>query len=248
MTGRFYIRPILLFILFICFGNVLALSEMDLKICNAYENQQDKDNCIKELEKRPKEISSKSTQTLKYKVVKDVYNKALKKCNVTIVLSQKITKTKLIKIGKQLKAERPHCYRLWTFYYTSNMKIGSVAWATTHFTPDLEVDIFGSTAEEDLSIQKLSATNNSILGQWKSEQTLMGAIITLYKSDNGDFRIKTVFPDKSISDEKVVKSSQNGKIRYDDNNTHGEYYIIEDNGNLGFYGNNGKFGEAIKIN
>ena len=234
--------------LFICFGNVFALSELDLKICNSYENQQDKASCIKELEKRLKEISPKRKQTFEYKVVKDVYNKALNKCNVTIVLSQKITKEKLTIIGKQLKTERPHCYRLWTLYYTPNMKIGSVAWATTHFTPDFEVDIFGSTAEEDLSIKKLSETNNSVLGQWKSEQTLMGAIITLYKSNNGDLKIKMVFPDKSVSDKKVVKSIQNGKIRYEDNNAHDEYYMIEDNGNLGFYGNNGKFGEANKIN
>jgi hypothetical protein len=40
----------------------------------------------------------------------------------------------------------------------------------------------------------------------------------------------------------------NGKKRYKDQNSHGEYYVLESNGNLGLYGRNGKFDEAIKIN
>ena len=148
-------KPTLLFILFICFGNSFALSEIDLKICNAYENEQDKDNCFRELEKRPKTVISKKKPTIKYNVVNDYYNKALNKCKVTVVLSQKITKTKLTIIGKQLKAARPHCYQLWIFYYLPHMKTNSVAWATTHFTPDFEVDIFGSTIERRLINKKI---------------------------------------------------------------------------------------------
>ena len=86
------------------------------------------------------------------------------------------------------------------------------------------------------------------MGQWKSEQILMGAIITVYKSDSGELRIKIVFSDHSVLDEKAVKSIRNGKIRYDYTNAHGEYYMVEDNGNLGAYGTNGKIREDKKIN
>ena len=55
------------------------------------------------------------------------------------------------------------------------------------------------------------------------------------------------FKDGSVMDSEIVESSLGGKTKYQDDNQHGEYYIVESNGNLGLYGENGKFDEAVKI-
>ncbi len=75
----------------------------------------------------------------------------------------------------------------------------------------------------------------------------MGAVLILYKDHEGKLMTRIAFKDGSTMDSEVVKSRQGGKVKYQDDNDHGEYYILESNGNLGMYGNDGKFDEAFKI-
>jgi hypothetical protein len=75
----------------------------------------------------------------------------------------------------------------------------------------------------------------------------MGAVLILYRNIQGKLIMRITFKDGSKLDREIIKSTQGGKTKYKDNNKHGEYYIIEDNGNLGMYGKNGKFEEAVKI-
>jgi len=58
-------------------------------------------------------------------------------------------------------------------------------------------------------------------------------------------RIK--FKNGGKMENEIKTSKMNGLTRYDDGNKHGEYYILETNGNLGMYGKDGKFDEAVKI-
>lgn len=48
-------------------------------------------------------------------------------------------------------------------------------------------------------------------------------------------------------DDDIKATTENGKTRYDDDNEHGEYYLLESNGKLGMYSPDGKFDEAVKI-
>jgi hypothetical protein len=49
------------------------------------------------------------------------------------------------------------------------------------------------------------------------------------------------------SEEEITESTQNGLVKYPDENEHGEYYLLEKNGNIGLHGKDGKFDEAIKV-
>jgi hypothetical protein len=85
-----------------------------------------------------------------------------------------------------------------------------------------------------------------IVSMWHAEEGL-GATLFLYKDDKGLLRMRTAFLDGNSMDNPITESKAGDKTRYDDDLGKGEYYLIEPNGNLGLYGDEGKFDEAILI-
>ncbi|HUW06999.1 MAG TPA: hypothetical protein VMW01_12135 [Williamwhitmania sp.] len=171
----------------------------------------------------------------------------INKCNIEIVLKEKISKEQLTIIANKLRETRKSYDKLWIFYNLEGTKTGSGAWATSHFTPDLNVEIGGTTAEED---KKLNATkvDGRVIGKWQDTRPYAGCFMTLYEKNNKIF-MNQAFSDGSSSDDEFIKKTINGNTRYElKQNKHNEYYIIETNGNLGMYGPDGKFGEAEKKN
>lgn len=199
-----------------------------------------------------KEIIKKPTPTIpKFTILKEDENKQLKKVNIDVRLEKEISKTDLEKIGLNIKENRLEFEKFYIFYYLPKYKVGNGAWATTHFTPKLEVKILGVTKESLQSIDKKIIQGN-IISVWKDNDAIMPCKTYLIK-ENNNFIIKTLFAKNAYSNEseiteKVVKSEFNGEIRLTSDNPHGEYYVLEKNGNLGIYNTDGKFKEAIKSN
>ena len=185
---------------------------------------------------------------LEYSIIDENQNEHFKKTNINIRIDKKIDEETLKTIAEELKAERDGFENLWIFYYLPDMKVGSGAWATTHFSPDLDVQILGSTEKEDKQIQNSSDVSGEIIGKWKSDKSLMGAVLILYKNDDSKIMMRINWKSGNPSDDEITESQEKGLTKYDDGNGHGEYYILEKNGNLGMYGKDGKFDEAIKIN
>jgi len=183
---------------------------------------------------------------IKWEITKEEPNEGFSKDNIEIKLNKKVDKVILKKIALELRKDRKQYDKLWVFYHIPNMTRG-MAWATTHFTPDLEVEIIGSTEEEDENTSKTTDIDGEILGKWRSEKSLAGASLVLYKNSENKLLMKTTFKGGSSMEDEIKTSKKDGKTRYDDDNEHGEYYILESNGNLGMYSADGKFDEAIKI-
>jgi hypothetical protein len=183
---------------------------------------------------------------VKWEITKEEPNRAFSKDNIEVKLNKKVDEKILKEIALEIHNDRKQYNKLWIFYHIPNMTSG-MAWATTHFTPELNVVIIGSTEKEDQATSKTSNIEGEIIGKWRSEKSLMGAVLILYKDHEGKLMTRIAFKDGSTMDSEVVKSRQGGKVKYQDDNDHGEYYILESNGNLGMYGNDGKFDEAFKI-
>ena len=186
-----------------------------------------------------------------YTIIKENKNPSLRKTNIEIRIEKEISENDLEQIAKSLKKERKEYDNLWIFYYLPDNEIGEGAWATTHFSPDLEVIILGATEDASKEMEERKVTGE-IIGAWKDNDAMMPSKIYLVK-ENGKLYIKTVRAKSKYSEavelvEEVRKSGKNGKVRYDYDNKHGEYYLIEKNGNLGLYDELGKFKEAIKLN
>jgi hypothetical protein len=185
-----------------------------------------------------------------YTILEETPNEAISKCNLDIQLSRKINKKELTALANELRSTREQYNHLWIGYTLENMKVGSGAWATTHFTPDLEVQILGATADEEKEMNELSKNveGGKILGQWFEQQATSSTYV--YYEKNKKLYMKTIFKDKSSMESVVKKKKVKNGLRLDDTeNTHGEYYIIADNGNLEFYNKEDKkfaTGQTVK--
>jgi hypothetical protein len=98
----------------------------------------------------------------------------------------------------------------------------------------IENRIKNSEYDNSMSVTRWAYTYNS--GELDILVELVNSPDSLYA--------KVSWHDGSYSYNRITKSIENGKTRYDFPNDHGEYYMLEENGNLGFYGNDGKFQEA----
>ena len=134
------------------------------------------------------------------------------KSKLVIRLNQKIDNDKLEEMAKMFRETRNSYDNLWIFYYLPNMKIGSGAWATTHFTPDLDVKILGATEEQTENIiEESNNVEGEIIGKWKENQ-YTSAIYVIYKN-NGQLIMKTIYPDSRTNDEVMLKKKVGNSIR-----------------------------------
>ncbi len=173
--------------------------------------------------------------------------RALNICNLVVNLNKKVDTNTLKAIATELRNKRKHFDKLWISYYINNQGIESGAWASTSFTPDLEIEVFGSTPDQDIKTGSAGNINGQIIGKWRSDKSLSGAVLLLFKDGQGRLNMKVVLKNGEEMVDQIQEKTENGNVIYTDGNSHGEYYILESNGNLGMYGRSGKYDEAEKI-
>jgi hypothetical protein len=121
------------------------------------------------------------------------------------------------------------------------------AWASTHFNPNLEVEIFGLTKiREEALKQSINNPSRNIVGKWIWEKG--GASIVIYKKNKKTYMAYGLSGGEIIKE--MVKSSSPLGQRYDDKeeNPHGEYFVIDSQGNLQLRNPERAYGIAKKIN
>ncbi|MBQ0736482.1 hypothetical protein [Aquimarina celericrescens] len=193
-----------------------------------------------------------NSEIINFKIINEVKDIQFKKTSIEIRLEEAVNLDILTMIALQLKKERSSFNKLWIFYFLPEHEIGNGAWATTHFQPELEVKILGATMESSEELNS-KTTTGSIIGSWKDNDAMLPNRVFLVDEDNTLF-IKTIYAKSKYAGEggelieKVKRKDYNGLVRYDYKNNHGEYYILENNGNLGLYNDSGKFKELIKEN
>jgi len=164
------------------------------------------------------------------------------KGSIDIKLEKKVTKAFLQKLALKLRDAEPRKYdRLFILYYLPSMTSGSGAWATSHFNPNLEIKILGITIEEEKAL--LSQTKDlsgEIIGQWLDESPYVGAKYTFLTRNGKTFMIRK-FKNGSVSEEEMIQKNQSGRLRFEEKggNDFEEYYLIERNGSLSVYDNDG---------
>ncbi len=137
------------------------------------------------------------------------------------------------------------------------MKVGSGAWATSHFDPDLEIimtapyydDTKKNTSTDNSKTDKLMikflAENKSvdILGKWSQGD---GVLVVIFKK-NGVYYInemeieKLKIGKKWELDTKTKSGRQTFIIKALMGDGYNDYYLIENNGKLSLYDNIGLY-------
>ncbi len=180
----------------------------------------------------------------KYKVTKE--KGVSYKKTIYLELQEKVTEKDLENIAYKQKEKYSNFTTLFIFYHLKGQDTNDVAWATTHFTPELSVNIIGTTIEDDKKPEPKITGN--IINEWYDNNPITNAKIFLVE-ENGKKVIKTLYlKTKKIVVEKIsIKKQKNGLLRYNYKNKHKEYYLVEKNGNLSLYDKAGKFREYKKV-
>lgn len=184
-----------------------------------------------------------------YKVLKDESNLKLEKNQLTVEINEKLTEGQVATLAEKLYKSKDKERRFYIFYLLPGMKDGSGAWATSHFDPDLKIDIIGATPKEEVSANAAAdKVEGDIIGKWHEEQST-SADYVIFKKDNKIF-IRTIFKNGQTSDEELKSKKAGNGRRYDykEDGYNGEYFILNNSGELEFYNNeNKKFTTATKL-
>jgi hypothetical protein len=154
---------------------------------------------------------------------------------LTIRLQRKTTPDTLWLIAQYL-----HTWgfdRTFITYLLPGMIDGAGAWATTHYDPDLEVKIFGSTSPQDSGMAADAASVSDAgtkLGEWLDDRPGINNRRVLFRNGNV-VMMHTVFLDSSRSIDTLSVRRANGREIFVNASGNGEYYVISKAGTLDIY-------------
>ena len=205
-----------------------------------------------------------------YEIVKDESDAILEKNQLTVEISEKLTEGQIATLAEELYNSKDTRRRFYIWYKLKDIDNGS-AWATSHFDPELEISINGSTTEEDIKKEKLIeeidneiSTNgltsdenkpskeigSEIIGKWDENKFSFTNLI-IYKKDNKIF-LKTIFKNGVVLDDELIEIKTSNGIRYnykDSESNNNEYFILNNEGMLDIYDSiDGKYTTAKSIN
>ena len=176
-----------------------------------------------------------------YSIIKSTTLKNIKR-SVDVRLTEKVSEDTLRLIAQRIKTKDSIRYdRTFISYILPNMEVGSGAWATTHYNPQLEVRILGlSKAEEEKRDKEPKDLSRDIIGVWYDERPYAGAKLTLYKK-TGKLLIETIYKDGSKSEEQLIEKKSGSSRRFDSvkKSGFGEYWMLDTDGKLKLYDNDG---------
>lgn len=205
-----------------------------------------------------------------YEIIKDESNAVLEKNQLTVEISEKLTVGQIASLAQELYNSKDNRRRFYIWYKIKDIDNGTT-WATSHFDPELEISINGSTTEEDIKNGKLleeidneisinaSTTNedkpsikndSEIIGKWDENKFSFTNLI-IYKKDNKTF-LKTIFKNGVVLDDELIEIKTSKGIRYnykDSESNNNEYLILNSEGMLDIYDPiDGKYTTAKSIN
>lgn len=170
-----------------------------------------------------------------YKILEDRSNDALEKNQLIIEINKKLTVGQIATLAEKLYSSKKKQRRFYIMYYLPKMNVGA-AWAISNFDPQLDIQIIGSTEEEERKSKNVNTQiDGEIIGQWYENQYSSASYI-LYIKNNTTF-LYSLYKDGSSSNNEILKTKVGKTYRLDQKptNQHGEYYIISESGDLEFY-------------
>jgi hypothetical protein len=101
-----------------------------------------------------------------YKILKDTPFRGIKR-QVVVRLDKPQTEVELRRIAEEIHSSNSHQFdRTFITYYLPGVNINQMAWATTHYDPDLEVEILGPKLGDLEKAAKEKTSDSGLVGQW----------------------------------------------------------------------------------
>ncbi len=160
-------------------------------------------------------------------------------------LNRPVSTDVLRAIAAKLKASESRLYNnrynIFIFYYLPGMRTSGTAWALSHFTPELEVEINGLSPAEYASLSQPEVQpGQSIVGVWLDESPFVASRITIYKEGERLY-LNQKFKDGSGHSEEVTSTDtpRGTKFQTSRMSGAGEYYLMDQTGDLQLWDNDG---------
>jgi hypothetical protein len=184
---------------------------------------------------------------LKYTILEEKKNEALNKDNVKVELSRNVSKEELTIIANELRESRTQYEKLWIAYYLKGTPTPNVAYAVSNFTPELSVSFNGATqGEKEKFASAADSIDGTIIGKWREEPYTASTFIFFEK--NGKYFVRQIIKDGIMPDDQLKKSKMGKLDKYQQkSDSHGEYFVIGENGELLFYSKDGKYTTGTKM-
>ncbi len=197
------------------------------------------------------------------------------KASVDVRIKKELYKSEIEKIAYKIKESLNKEYeRIFICYYLPGMKVGELAWATSHFNPDIEITMTSPFFDDSktvavISDSKLEIVLNKffnkfssakIIGKWNAGEN---NIFIFFKLKGKAYSIAINIDNYEFREEhELITKSKNGHINYiikdltdierlkegyELIDEYTDYYKIEDNGDLSFSDKIGLIERYIKI-
>jgi hypothetical protein len=154
-------------------------------------------------------------------------------------LPNRISKNNIVPVAEYISQnEGAGCSPLFIFYFLPDETPGiDTAWAYSHFNPQLEVGINGLSLENEATLTLLQPTaDKNLIGIWLDTWGLSRNVII--RKVNGEYQMTSQYSDGSGETITLTEKTVDGQERLYDEES-GTYMIIENNGKLGVYDNQG---------
>ena len=183
--------------------------------------------------------SSDSTEGSAYEIIgRDRIGNT--RCSFDVRLEERVPESSIRNIAEEIKRrEAEECERTFIVHYLPGMEVNAGAWATSHFTPNLEVSILGQTIEQANSAPPL--LDGEVVGRWRRD-VLPPGWLTIVRRNN-QLIARWDYADGSNSEDSLDESRlPDGRLRFEDQggNATGDYYVMETDGRIGLYDEDGQ--------
>lgn len=169
------------------------------------------------------------------------------KFTVSVKIDDKYLEDDLINISAKVKSEIDAISQRGTvFFLLPEMSIGNGAWASIQF-PELTVTYFGTVADDKINSSNQENqeyfSEKKYIGIWIDNYSKDGVLIGIREDRNEGYLKEYIDPNTlevSTLSTSLVKIKKKGKVIFkDEDSIAGEYFILEKNGNLSAYDNQG---------
>lgn len=183
------------------------------------------------LEKQAKRMGVEITDEIvaprfNYEIIKDEVTQPLAsqpiKRSVDVRLPERLSKPDLERLGNVIRAMSEHKERLFINYYLPEQTIGAGAWASTHFTPDLDSSIYGMTKGQANDPFPMLPQGTTLIAKYQGNE-IMGQKALIIKDADGLYNQISKYKDGSSNSSRLY--SKDGK-RFDTRNSFGEYLVV----------------------
>ena len=195
--------------------------------------------------------SAKDTIQWSYKIISDTPYHHYKR-TVVVRLSERISEDELKALAAKIKKMDSKQYeRTFITYYLPKMEVGHGAWASSHYDPNLKIEIYGTTKEQNVKMTneaKKKKTDRDVIGTWYIEAPYVSRTIILFRKDNKVFR-ERIWKDGSSSIEEMTerKTPQGMQYQEIDSDSESDFYIINNKNDLEIHDSYGLVDTAKKI-